>query len=62
MKDNDSERFIDRLKIVEDFMTDMRKVVIMIWDINYVARLGRSGGRCSVLVWFALEEILHVSK
>jgi hypothetical protein len=56
MKDNDGERFIETLTIAEDFMTDMRKIVIMIWGINYVARLGRRGGRRPILVWFTSKE------
>jgi hypothetical protein len=55
MKDNDGEKFIDTLKIVEDFMTEMRKMAIMIWGVNYVVRLRTRGGRRSILVWFTLK-------
>jgi hypothetical protein len=49
-----SEGYLDSLKLEEDFLKDVKKIVIISCSVYYLSRLGRSGGYPLILVRFAI--------
>jgi hypothetical protein len=52
-----NEGYLDSLKVEEDFLNDVKRIVIMSCSVDYLSRLGRSSGCPLILVRFAI--LLH---